>query len=206
MLYAGSINAQYVRLWKVEQENNMTLERPQLVVRADAIGGIVMAYTYDDAGDTNVVVKGLTPQGATRWTTVINESQESVVDVIIDLKFNNYILGHYNQHGFIAKVDSTGDQIWFTELKQSSSSIEVITAFALRNDTIVIVGSSTISSQEKGLVISVSALSGNVLNSSYYNGGEAAVRYLDVAFDENGKSFACGYIEDGGYYMHTIKI
>lgn len=200
MLYAGSINAQYERLWKVEQENNMTLERPQVVVRADAIGGIVMAYTYDDAGDTNVVVKGLTPQGATRWTTVINESQESVVDVIIDLKFNNYILGHYNQHGFIAKVDSTGNQIWFTELKQSSSSKEVITAFALRNDTIVIVGSSTLSSQERGVVISVSALSGNVLNSSYYNGGEAAVRYLDVAFDENGKSFACGYIEDGGNY------
>lgn len=200
MLYAGSINAQYERLWKVEQENNMTLERPQVVVRADAIGGVVMAYTYDDAGDTNVVVKGLTPQGATRWTTVINESQESVVDVIIDLKFNNYILGHYNRHGFIAKVDSTGNQIWFTELKQSSSSIEVITACALRNDTIVIVGSSTLSSQEKGLVISVSALSGNVLNSSYYNGGEAAVRYLDVAFDENGKSFACGYIEDGGNY------
>jgi hypothetical protein len=178
----------------------MLLDRPQVVVRADAIGGVVMAYTNDDSGDTNVVVKALTPQGATRWTAVINDKTETVVDVIIDLKFNNYILGHYDGHGFIAKVDSTGDQLWFTELKQSSSSREVISAFALRNDTLVIVGSSTLSGQEKGLVISVSANSGSVLNSAYYNGGEAAVRYLDVAFDETGKSFACGYIEDGGNY------
>jgi hypothetical protein len=200
LLITSTSQAQYEQLWKAEQENNMLLDRPQVVVRADAIGGLVMAYTNDDSGDTNVVVKALTPQGATRWTAVINDKTETVVDVIIDLKFNNYILGHYDGHGFIAKVDSTGDQLWFTELKQSSSSREVISAFALRNDTLVIVGSSTLSGQEKGLVISVSANSGSVLNSAYYNGGEAAVRYLDVAFDETGKSFACGYMDDGGNY------
>ena len=200
LLISSTSQAQYEQLWKAEQENNMLLDRPQVVVRADAIGGVVMAYTNDDSGDTNVVVKALTPQGATRWTTVIYDKTETVVDVIIDLKFNNYILGHYDGHGFIAKVDSTGDQLWFTELKQSSSSREVISAFALRNDTLVIVGSSTLSGQEKGLVISVSANSGSVLNSAYYNGGEAAVRYLDVAFDETGKSFACGYMDDGGNY------